>query len=203
LAADPVAPPTEDPAGLAVDGKTVRGAHRDDGRQVHLLAAAIHERGLVIAQREVGAKTNEIGCFVPLLTPLNLHGTVITADALHTQVDHARWLVERGAHYLAIVKANQPGLLGRLEALPWRDVPLGERTVGKAHGRAEIRRPKAATVAGAGGLRFPHAVQAVQIKRRRRNLSTGKVRVATVYAITDLTAERADPTRLAALARSH
>jgi hypothetical protein len=56
-------------------------------------------------------------------------------------------------------------------------------------------------LAGVEGLRFPHAVQAIQIKRRRRNRKTGKVQITTVYAITDPTAEQAGPTRLAVLAR--
>ena len=128
---------------------------------------------------------------------------MITADALHTQVEHAKWLIGRGAHYLAIVKANHPTLFRRLKKLPWREVPLAERTEEQGHGRGEIRRLKAATVEGGGGLKFPHAVQAIQIKRRRKNLKTGKVQVTTVYAITSLTSEQAGPTRLAELARSH
>jgi predicted transposase YbfD/YdcC len=203
LAADPLAPPVPAPdlVGLAVDGKTVRGARRGDGTAVHLLAAATHHLGLVIAQREIGAKTNEIPGFIPLLTPLNLHGAVITADAMHTQVEHATWLITRGAHYLAIVKRNHPRLFQQIRKLPWGQVPLADRTGARGHGRAEIRRLKTATIVC--GLRFPHAVQALQITRRRRTLKTGKVQVSTVYAITDLTAEQASPARLAELARAH
>lgn len=46
----------------AVNGKTVRGARRADGTQVHRLAA-MTGTGLVTAQREVGSKTNEITVF--------------------------------------------------------------------------------------------------------------------------------------------
>ncbi|MFF4522295.1 transposase family protein [Streptomyces bluensis] len=63
---------------LAVDGKTVRGARRTHGTQVHLLAA-MTGTGLVTAQREVDGKTNEITVFQPLLAPLDLHGTVVTS----------------------------------------------------------------------------------------------------------------------------
>nr|WP_312847754.1 transposase [Streptomyces sp. WAC 01325] len=80
---------------LAVDGKTVRGARRADGTQVHLLAAMSGD-GLVKAQREVHAKTNEITVFRPLLTPLNLTDTVVTFDALHSQAAHARFLPRTG-----------------------------------------------------------------------------------------------------------
>ncbi|KPI17091.1 transposase, IS4 family protein [Actinobacteria bacterium OV450] len=35
-------------------------------------------------------KTNEITGFAALLAPFDLTGTVVTADALHTQREHAK-----------------------------------------------------------------------------------------------------------------
>jgi hypothetical protein len=61
----------------------------------------------VLAQREVDATTNEISQFQPLLVGLDLAGAIVTADAMHTQRDHASFLVDRGADYLLVVKANQ------------------------------------------------------------------------------------------------
>jgi len=55
---------------IAVDGKTVRKATDAEGNQVHLLAAATHDDALVLGQVEVGAKTNEIPMFAPLLDTL-------------------------------------------------------------------------------------------------------------------------------------
>jgi len=54
---------------------------------VRLLAAATHGDALVLGQVEVGAKSNEIPQFAPLLDTLTAAGidlahTVITADAL-------------------------------------------------------------------------------------------------------------------------
>ncbi|MEY2242381.1 hypothetical protein AB8A21_05440 [Streptomyces sp. BF23-18] len=43
---------------------------------------------------------------------------MITADALHTRHDHASYLCERGAHYLAVVKENHPALHERVRGLP-------------------------------------------------------------------------------------
>jgi predicted transposase YbfD/YdcC len=185
---------------LAVDGKTVRGARRADGTQVHLLAA-MTGTGLVTAQREVDGKTNEITVFRPMLAGLDLADTVVTFDALHSQTAHARFLVEdKNAHYIAVIKANQPLLHQRLKRLPWRDVPLLGKTRATAHGRDEIRRVKTATVAD---LDFPHAAQAVQIVRRRRTIATGKVTLERVYAVTDLTAEQADGPEIAHHVRRH
>ena len=103
---------------VAVDGKSVRGARQEDGRAVHLFAAMVHREGVVVAQREVDHKTNEITAFQPLLEPLDLEGVVVTADAMHAQVDHAHFLVAtKGADYVFTVKDNQPGLKETLEAL--------------------------------------------------------------------------------------
>ena len=96
----------------AADGKTVRGAVRPDGSQVHLLSVFDVGTGCVRAQREIDAKTNEIPELAPAIAHLDLTGTVVTLDALHTQAETARHLVEdKHAHYLMIIKANQPTLL--------------------------------------------------------------------------------------------
>ena len=186
--------------GLAVDGKTVRGARRPDRTRPHLVAAATHQ-GVVLAQRQVAAKSGETSCFTGLLGPLNLHGAVVTADALHTVREHAAWLVEdKTADYIMITKGNQKHLHAQLKRLPWRDVPLGTRTRDHGHGRDEIRRLKVCTV---NGLLFPHAAQAIQVRRRRTDTVTGKTTVTTVYAITSLNAERAGPAELARHIRGH
>ncbi|MFF5522634.1 ISAs1 family transposase [Streptomyces coeruleorubidus] len=187
--------------GLAVDGKSLRGAARAKGRKIHLLAALEHATGVVLAQLDVGEKTNEITCFQPLLdTVADLAGAVVTSDAMHTQREHADYLLARGAHYIMIVKGNQKTLRRQLKSLPWKDIPLQGRTRGIGHGRSEIRRIKAATV---NSLLFPGARQAVQIKRRRTDRTTGKTTVKTVYAVTSLTAEQATPSQLARLVRDH
>jgi hypothetical protein len=98
---------------IMVDGKAVRGATDAEGNQVHLLAAATHDDALVLGQVEVGAKSNEIPQFAPLLDTLAAAGvdlahTVITADALHTQRAHADYLHERGAGFVFTCKQNQP-----------------------------------------------------------------------------------------------
>ncbi|MFE1522323.1 ISAs1 family transposase [[Kitasatospora] papulosa] len=187
--------------GLAVDGKALRGAARAKGRRIHLLAALDHATGLVMAQLDVGEKTNEITCFQPLLdTVADLAATVVTSDALHTQRDHADYLLARGAHYIVIVKKNQKKLFKQLKSLPWKEIPLQGRTRDTGHGRSEIRRIKAATV---HNLLFPGARQALQIKRRRTDRKTGRTTLTTVYAVTSLTAEQAAPARLAQLVRDH
>jgi hypothetical protein len=102
---------------VAVDGKTVRGAVGPDGYRPHLLAALVHGHGSVVAQRQVDAKRSELSGFAPLLDGVDLAGRVVTADALHTQRDHARYLVDRQAAYLLVVKGNQPGMVTAIDQL--------------------------------------------------------------------------------------
>jgi len=189
--------------GLAVDGKSLRGAAKAKGHKIHLLAALEHAIGLVLAQLDVGEKTNEITCFEPLLgTVADPAGTVAISDAMHPQRENADYLLGRGAHYIVIVKGNQKKLRRQLKSLPWKDIPLQGRTrgIGIGHGRSEIRRIKAATV---NSPPFPGARQAVQIKRRRTDRKTGKTTVKTVYAVTSLTAEQATAAQFAELVCDH
>src|SRR5204862_5104518 len=132
----------------------------------HLLAAFDHAHGVVLGQTEVGAKTNEIPLFTALLDRLDIQDAVITADALHAQRSHATYLAGRGAHYLLIVKRNQPSLHAQLAALPWRDVPVAYDKRERGNGRITWRSLKVTAVAR--WLTFPHAAQAIQINRRRR-----------------------------------
>ncbi|MCA1224246.1 transposase family protein, partial [Streptomyces sp. 8L] len=117
---------------FAVDGKCLRGAVRADGTRMFVLTAVL---------REIGAKTNEIPEFAPLLDAFDdadLREAVITVDAIHAQKEHARYLVEdRHAHYLLSVKNNQPTLASQLRKLPWGKAPVLDRSRDRGHGREE------------------------------------------------------------------
>jgi predicted transposase YbfD/YdcC len=184
LAAQQPPPPTTRPTprpawrqAVAVDGKTLRGSGHHGAAPVHLLAVMDHTSRGVLGQAGVDGKTNEITQFRPLLDRLDLADTVVTADALHTQREHADWLVtQKHAAYLLIVKGNQPTLHHQLKILPWREVPVADHTRDRSHGRVEIRRLQVTTVAGLG---FPHATQAIRITRRVRPLHSRRWRTVT------------------------
>jgi hypothetical protein len=103
---------------VRVDGKTVRGARKPDGSQVHLLAALAGRPGVVAAQAEVGAKTNEIPMIITLLDGVGLDRAVVTADALHCQRATADCLHGRGADFILPAKDNQPAC-----SMPWTPCP--------------------------------------------------------------------------------
>ncbi|MFK0297575.1 ISAs1 family transposase, partial [Streptomyces sp. NPDC090442] len=187
---------------VAVDGKTARGAHAASGGQVHLMASLDHDSGIVLGQVDVDGKTNEITRFRPLLDGLDLAGKVVTADALHTQRAHARYLVEdKDADYVLTVKQNQPILFAQLNALPWANVPGRSFTRTKGHGRREHRAVLAVTVPA--GLHFPYAAQAFRIRRTTRHLDGRPKHTETVYGITSLQSHQAGPTQIGTYLRGH
>ena len=117
---------------VAVDGKTLRGSSGADGKPVHLVSAFLQHDKIVISQRQVERKSNEITAFKPLLEQLNLEGKVVTADAMHTQVEHARFIVEdKKADYVFPVKQNQGNLFETIKNTMSEDFPPSLQNTGK------------------------------------------------------------------------
>jgi predicted transposase YbfD/YdcC len=184
---------------LAVDGKRVRGARNADGDAPHLLAAATHRQGLVLAQVDVGHKTNEIPMFAPLLDPLDITGMLITADCLHTQRNHARYLHERDADFAFCVKNNQPALFTALDALPWRDVPVTHTTTTRGHGRVETRTLQ--VMPAPPDLPFPHVKQVFLIERAVTDLTGKPLSNVAILGVTSLNSQRGTPAIIAEAVR--
>ena len=198
--ADPVDEPGDTLAGLAVDGKTIRGSHTD-GTAVHLLAAALHACQTVITQRRIATKNNEIPAFAPLLLQMDLRGVVVTADAMHTQRAHAEHVITAGGHYLLVVKGNQKKLSKQLRRLPSKQIPLQARTTGAGHGRREIRRLKVCTVRPV--LLFPHAVPGHRNQAPPHPPQDRKGRDEDRLRDHQPAAQQAGPPQLAELAQDH
>ena len=126
---------------------------------------------------------------------------MVTFDALHTVRTNVTWLAsQKKAHYIAVVKKNQPLLQARIKALPWRQIPAGITARDTGHGRLETRTLKAAHVSR---LDFPSARQAIKITRWRKDTATGKASRETAYAVTSLTSADASAQDLARLVREH
>ena len=184
---------------IAVDGKTLRGSRLPEGRQTHLLSALDTSTGVVLAQVTVDTKSNEIPAFTLLLDAVekvlgSLTGVLFVADAPHTQTGHAEQITRRGAHLLLQAKGNQPTLHAQLKTLPWAQVPVGDRTRDRGHGRRETRTVKAVTLQTPGGIAFPRAQPAARITRTRT--VDGKTSRETAYLITSLSATEAQPADL-------
>ncbi len=148
---------------IAVDGKTARGS-RDSFRgqdAIHLVSAFAHQSGILLGQRKVDDKSNEITAVPELLKTLFIKGCVVTVDALNCQKDTAQTIIDGGGDYVFALKANHPQV--HQEVVDWfewaaqrdfRDIDHTFcKTVNKSHGRLEIRQCYA--------LSDPHAFQAL------------------------------------------
>ena len=197
-----------DPAGdgdgelipVSVDGKSQRGTADGELPARHRLGVMLADDGITLAQVDVDGKSNEITAFVPLLNQLpDLTNMVISADMMHTQREHARYLHRRGAYFVLPVGGNQPGLFDQLDALPWTQTPIGWMTYDRGHGRQEIRtiqvRPAPA------GIKFPHVHQVFLVERHFYDLRWEPLSCQAVLGVTSLPAHKAGPQRLATLVR--
>ena len=186
---------------VAVDGKTCRGAVGPDGSRVHLFSIVDHATGVPLGQVRAPSKGFEIAAFATVLDRIDLAGVVVTADALHTQRAHARYLHRHHGRYVFIVKGNQPTLHSQLDGLPWAQVPILDRREGKGHGRRETRTLQAATLRD--GIGFPHARLAVRVIRTRGDVRAGRTTQEIVYAVTSLGWDDVTAARLADIIRGH
>ena len=191
---------------LAADGKRIRGANRHTGEGVSFETVTLvtHE-GRPLASRCCRDEGGELAATKALLEDIDVRGCLVTLDALHTNRDTERAIVDiHGADYLFAVKDNCPETFTALAALDWAAPSVRHHRAPpeKGHGRVEMRRIDALTVPQRM-MRFAHARQAMRVTRERTDLTTGKTTTETVYALTSVSAERAGPAQLLAWNRGH
>jgi len=131
---------------VALDGKTVRRAlNRGEDFRV-IVSAWATESGLLLGQRKVRNKSNEITVVPELLQALELAGCIVTADAMHCQKNIAKEIMEADADYVLALKGNQGTAFAEVKT--FLDDALNRvqthlvflETVDKGHGRLETRR---------------------------------------------------------------
>ena len=194
---------------VAIDGKTLRGASEpsktgpDKKAIVHMVSAWANTNCLVLGQRKVDEKSNEITAIPKLLDALELSGTVVTIDAMGCQRAIAEKIVSKQADYILAVKENQGHLLEEIKdsfQMLTADAVVEEIDFG--HGRIEQRRcsviadlsliEKASEWASLQGI--------VRIQSERFHKATGKTEREIRYYITSL---EADAERLNRAIRQH
>jgi predicted transposase YbfD/YdcC len=131
---------------VAVDGKSVRRAlNRGEDFRV-IVSAWATQSGLLLGQRKVRDKSNEITVVPELLRALELAGCIVTADAMHCQKNIAKEIIEADADYVLALKGNQGTAFDEVkrfldDAVSRKDQTLVFlETVDKGHGRLEVRR---------------------------------------------------------------
>lgn len=196
---------------LALDGKTLRGSKKRGAEGSHVLALVLHGAGLTLAEASVDDKTNEIPVAESLLKRLCLKGCIVTVDALLTQRDVAKAILESKGNYLMPVKDNHRALHRELEAL-FRDANQLEasfesaETIEKNRGRIERRHLTASPELGdyvAQVFDWPSVQQVYRIEREVREMRTGKTSQVVEYGLTSLSPKQAAPEDLLRFRRGH
>ena len=135
---------------IAIDGKTVRRSY-DEGKEkgaIHRVSAWASQNRLVLGQRKVDAKSNEITAIPELLKVLDLHGCIVTLDAMGTPKTIAHQIIEQGGDYVLALKGNQGHLFEDVQQIFEQaksknfesiDYDFYE-TCDAGHGRIETRR---------------------------------------------------------------
>jgi predicted transposase YbfD/YdcC len=134
---------------IAVDGKTIRRSLDQAGNKaaIHMVSAWCQANHLTLGQVATEAKSNEITAIPKLLKLLDLHGAVVSTDAMGCQKRIANQIIEQKADYLLQLKANHGSLYEDVKLLfdqGLRDDCQGiayatAQSVGKGHGRIEKR----------------------------------------------------------------
>jgi predicted transposase YbfD/YdcC len=134
---------------VAIDGKALRHSF-DTARgksAIHLVSAWASENHLLLGQRAVDDKSNEITAIPALLELLDVQGALVTIDAMGCQKRIAERVVAGGGDYVLAVKENQPTLYADVQRVfldGLADDFAGRehryrRIEGRGHGRTETR----------------------------------------------------------------
>jgi predicted transposase YbfD/YdcC len=186
---------------VAIDGKTLRHSYAksNDKSAIVMVSAWAQQNGLVLGQRKVDNKSNEITAIPQLLKVLYLKGAIVTIDAMGCQKEIVSQIVEKEADYVIALKKNQVGLYQRVDEL-FKEALLSQG-VGyeyseyipeeSGHGRTEIRRYQVLNniqdlVDSRCEWKHLNSVACVQYYRTVKN---GKTKLETRYFITSLSHE--------------
>lgn len=181
-------------ATLAIDGKTLRGSKDTGQKPLHLVSAFASEARIVLGQRKVSEKSNEITAIPSLLDCLDLIGATVTIDAMGCQHAIAEQIVGAKANFVFGLKGNQGTLHDDVTAW-FQSVPKGavihtEETTEKAHGRIEERKVRVSDQMDWLHKRHPHweTIGSIVEVESRRHVGD-KVSHERRYYITSLPAD--------------
>jgi predicted transposase YbfD/YdcC len=134
---------------INIDGKCLRGSddQRLGKRAIYMVSAWAEANEIVLGQRKVDEKSNEITAIPELLKMLAISGCIVTIDAMGTQTSIAQTILAAQADYVLSVKENQGKLFEDISVLFAVDQRQNfkyasfayEKTTNKGHGRIDVR----------------------------------------------------------------
>src|ERR687885_514728 len=183
---------------IAIDGKSLRGSYdRNQAKKnLHLVTAWACENRLVLGQVKVDSYSNEITAIPALLELIDVTGAIITMDAMGTQTEIIKQIVQKKANYVVCLKSNHPTLYNQVKS--WFELQVSRQFAGvkmtdyrqieKGHNRIEKRRVWAIPVAEFGGIYHQYkwaGLQTVVIVERFRQQWNGTSHEVQFYCSLD------------------
>lgn len=104
---------------IAFDGKQSRnsGDKKNGKRAINIVSALAIENRLILGQKKVEGKSNEITALPELIEILDLAGCIVTIDAMGCQRKIVEKIVEKEADYVIALKKNQGNLYDEVEQI--------------------------------------------------------------------------------------
>ena len=185
---------------VAIDGKTLRRSYQEGGAKapIHMISAFSSRQQMVLGQRKIADKSNEITAIPELLDLLTVKGTIVTIDAMGCQKEIAAKIIDKAADYVLALKGNQGSLRDDVELFFTEQTERGfadaamsrHETLEKSHGRIETRTCSA--IDATGWLAKRHgfaALKSIVMVESIREIIGGKTERETRYYISSLTAD--------------
>lgn len=129
---------------VSIDGKALKGSKRLNLKCLYSVSAWCEDNNIVLAEQQVGQKSNEIQAIPLLLDSLDIKGKTISIDAAGCQKTIAKLIKDKKGHYVVGLKKNHPTLYQAAVKLKEKE---GEKEVyrledyfDESHGRLTRRR---------------------------------------------------------------
>ena len=185
---------------VAIDGKTLRRSYQEGGAKapIHMISAFSSSQRLVLGQRKVADKSNEITAIPELLDLLTVKGSIVTIDAMGCQKEIAKKIIAKEADYVLALKGNQGTLSADVELFydeqktcKFKDVVVSRHeTLEKNGGRIETRR--FTSIDDIDWLKERHdwvGLKSIVMVESVREFTGGKTASETRYYISSLAAD--------------
>jgi predicted transposase YbfD/YdcC len=171
---------------LRLTAKLSRGLNGTGGKPLHSVAAFLHKQAITIAQTEVDTKTKGINAFRPLLENVDIEGMVATADAMHCQVKHAYYIVDKKhADYIFPVKQNQPTIFDISNEITLNEYSEETIVKDKAHGRTEERSVRT-TTKNIQNIDLRYVAEIIRVERTTTKIKSGETSHEIAFYVTSL-----------------
>ena len=192
---------------IAVDGKSVRSTIPKGKTQaiLQILTAYFVESGVVLGQKYIDTKTNEIPIFQDMLCCINIGNKIITGDAMHCQKDTCAMIRAKKGDYVFGLKGNQPTLHTQVQIYfkcyeNTDKIEVFEAPVEKQSGRTERRIfVRILDITNFDGLEQWHGIKSIFAVKRITETKSGVTEEISYY----ISSLDVSPERLLYIVRSH